>query len=101
MQSLALAVAASIPTDAAKAAAIDNCWSSDSPAARAASAAATDACSLRSSISAHMCLIAWKLPIGLPNCSRTLAYSVAVVSSQRATPAASAAATVAARSTTR
>ena len=27
----------------------------------------------RSNISAHMCLMAWKLPIGLPNCSRTLA----------------------------
>ena len=25
-----------------------------------------------------MCLTAWKLPIGLPNCSRTFAYSVAV-----------------------
>ena len=26
-----------------------------------------------SSISAHRCLIAWKLPIGWPNCSRTFA----------------------------
>ena len=77
-------------------------WSSSaSAAARAASAAATDVCSERSSISAHMCLMAWKLPIGLPNCSRTFAYSVAVCSSQRASPAASAASTVAARSTTR
>ena len=63
--------------------------------------AATDACSERSSISAHMCLIAWKLPIGLPNCSRTFAYSVAVCSVQRASPAASAASTVAATSASR
>ena len=48
-----------------------------------------------------MCLTAWKLPIGLPNCSRTLAYSVAVSSIQRASPAASAASTVAARSAKR
>ena len=48
-----------------------------------------------------MCLMAWKLPIGLPNCSRTFAYSVAVRSIQRARPAASAASTVAARSSTR
>ena len=67
----------------------------------AASPAATAACSERSSISAHMCLMAWKLPIGLPNCSRTFAYSVAVRSVQRASPAASAASTVAARSSTR
>ena len=26
-------------------------------------------------MSAHLCLIAWKLPIGRPNCTRTLAYS--------------------------
>ena len=45
----------------------------ESAAARAASAAATSACSARHSISAHRCLTAWKLPIGLPNCSRTLA----------------------------
>ena len=66
-----------------------------------ASAAATAACCERSSISAHMCLMAWKLPIGLPNCSRTLAYSVAVSSAHRASPAASAASTVAARSSNR
>jgi len=41
--------------------------------ATAASAAATATCSARHSISAHRCLTAWKLPIGLPNCSRTLA----------------------------
>ncbi len=69
--------------------------------AGAASAAATATCSERSSISAHMCLTAWKLPIGLPNCSRTFAYSVAVCSVHRANPAASAASTVAARSSTR
>ncbi|SIB99956.1 Uncharacterised protein [Mycobacteroides abscessus subsp. bolletii] len=37
-----------------------------------------------------MCLMAWKLPICLPNCSRTLAYSTAVCSAHRATPTASA-----------
>ena len=67
----------------------------------AASAAATDTCSERSSISAHRCLTAWKLPIGLPNCSRTFAYSVAVSNIQRARPAASAASTVAAKSAAR
>ena len=105
MQSLALAFAASIPTDAANAAASDNCASSDRPgesdAARAASAAATEACSERRSISAHMCLMAWKLPIGLPNCSRTFAYSVAVCRHHRARPAASAESTVTVRSTIR
>ena len=101
MQSLALAFAASMPMAAATAAAMDSCRSSASPTALAASAAATEACSERSSISAHMCLMAWKLPIGLPNCSRTFAYSVAVSSVQRASPAASAASTVAARSSTR
>ena len=90
-----------MPAAAATAAAIDNCGSSDSSAARAASAAATATCSERSSISAHMCLTAWKLPIGLPNCSRTFAYSVAVCSVHRANPAASAASTVAATSSTR
>ncbi len=104
MQSLALAWAASIPEAAATAAATDSCSAEscpDSPAARAASAADTDTCSERSSISAHMCLMAWKLPIGLPNCSRTLAYSVAMFSAHRASPAASAASTVAARSSNR
>jgi hypothetical protein len=48
-----------------------------------------------------MCLIAWKLPIGLPNCSRTFAYSVAVCNIQRANPAASAASTAAATSARR
>ncbi|SHV86971.1 Uncharacterised protein [Mycobacteroides abscessus subsp. abscessus] len=56
----------------------------------AASQTATSACSTRHSISAHMCLMAWKLPICLPNCSRTLAYSTAVCSAHRATPTASA-----------
>jgi len=36
----------------------------DSPPRRAASLAATEICSERSNISAHMCLMAWKLPIG-------------------------------------
>ena len=101
MQSLALAFAASMAVDAATAAAMESWRSSGLATALAASAAATEICSERSSISAHMCLIAWKLPIGLPNCSRTFAYSVAVCSVQRASPAASAASTVAARSSTR
>ena len=101
MQSLALALAISIPAAAATAAAIDSCGSSEPFDARAASPAATATCSERRSISAHMCLTAWKLPIGLPNCSRTFAYSVAVRSVHRANPAASAACTVAARSSTR
>ncbi len=105
MQSLALAFAASIAVDAATAAAMES-WRSSGlamaeAAADAASLAATEICSERSSISAHMCLIAWKLPIGLPNCSRIFAYSVAVCRVQRASPAASAASTVAARSSTR
>ena len=101
MQSFALALANSMPAAAATAAAIDSCASSEPSAARAASPAATATCSERSSISAHMCLTAWKLPIGLPNCSRTFAYSVAVCSVHLASPAASAASTVAARSSTR
>src|SRR5215469_9990760 len=36
-----------------------------------------------SSMLAHLCLMAWKEPIGRPNCSRTLAYSTES-SSQRA-----------------
>ena len=101
MQSRALHLAASMPTAAATAAAMDSCAASSSATALAASAAATAVCCARSSISAHMCLTAWKLPIGLPNCSRTFAYSVAVLSVQRASPAASAASTVAVRSTIR
>ncbi len=73
MQSLTLAFAAATPMPAARAAAIESWSASLSAAARAASAAATSACSARHSISAHRCLTAWKLPIGLPNCSRTLA----------------------------
>ena len=46
--------------------------------APATSHAAAVTASAVSSISAHRCLTAWKLPIGLPNCSRTLAYSTAV-----------------------
>ena len=42
-------------------------------AACAASGRGRQACSERSSISRTCVLMAWKLPIGLPNCSRTLA----------------------------
>ena len=77
-----------MPAAAATAAAIDSCGSSDRRRRRRAASepAATATCSERSSISAHMCLIAWKLPIGLPNCSRTFAYSVAVCSVHRGQP---------------
>ena len=33
-----------------------------------------------------MCLMAWKLPIGLPNCSRTLAYATLISSTFWAPP---------------
>src|SRR5271165_2988865 len=42
---------------------------------------------------AQWCLTAWKVAIGRPNCSRTLAYSAAWSVVSRATPAASAAST--------
>lgn len=73
MQSLTLAFTVVMQVLAASAAAMENWDASPSAAARAASEAATSACSARHSISAHRCLMAWKLPIGLPNCSRTLA----------------------------
>ena len=63
-------------------------------AASAASQATAVADSTRHSISLHRCLIAWKLPIGAPNCSRTLAYSTAVRRHHSATPAASAVSSV-------
>ena len=69
--------------------------------AGAASHAAAVTDSEVSSISAHRCLIAWKEPIFWPNCSRTPAYSTAVSRHQRATPDASAAASVTTRSRTR
>ena len=65
-----------------------------SSCARAASHAAAVTASEVSSISAHRCLIAWKAPIFLPNCSRTPAYSTAVSRHHLATPEASAAASV-------
>ena len=58
--------------------------------ARAASHTAAVARSVSAIISAHLCLMAWNWPIGLPNCSRILAYSDAVSVAQRATPTASA-----------
>ncbi len=93
MQSLALATAASRATTAALATESGCC-------PFAASQASASAASARQSISAHRCLTAWNAPIGWPNCSRTLAWSTATVRHRRATPAASAAAKVAARSAT-
>ena len=46
--------------------------------ARAASHTAAVARSVSAIISAHLCLMAWNWPIGLPNCSRILAYADAV-----------------------
>ena len=43
--------------------------------ARAASHTAARACSIATSMWAHLCLTPWNWPIGRPNCSRTLAYS--------------------------
>src|SRR6478735_7422999 len=54
--------------------------------ARAASHTAAVARSVSAIISAHLCLIAWNWPMGLPNCSRILAYAEAVSVAQRATP---------------
>jgi len=44
------------------------------------------------SMSAHRCDTAWKLPIGLPNCSRSPAQLTAIASARAATPTESAAA---------
>ena len=67
-------------------------WSASraSSKARAASQTAAVARSVSAIISAHLCLMAWNWPIGLPNCSRILAYCAAVSVAQRATPTASA-----------
>ena len=54
--------------------------------ARAASHTAAVARSVSAIMPAHLCLMAWNWPIGLPNCSRILAYSDAVSVAQRATP---------------
>ena len=54
--------------------------------ARAASHTAAVARSVSAIISAHLCLMAWNWPMGLPNCSRILAYAAAVSVAQRATP---------------
>lgn len=58
--------------------------------ARAASHTAAVARSVSAIISAHLCLMAWNWPIGLPNCSRIFAYCDAASVAQRATPTASA-----------
>src|SRR5947207_3016426 len=42
-------------------------------------------------MSAHLCLMAWKLPMGRPNCTRTLAYSTDISSTFCAQPICSAA----------
>ena len=54
--------------------------------ARAASQTAAVARSVSAIMPAHLCLMAWNCPIGRPNCSRILAYSVAVSVAHRATP---------------
>src|ERR1700724_1939768 len=49
-------------------------------------------------MSAHLCLIAWKLPIGRPNWIRVLAYSTDASRTRCAPPTCSAASATAARS---
>ena len=95
MQSWAQCCAATGASVAATAAANSKAVSSEpfsrhSSIARAASHTAAVARSVSAIISAHLCLMAWNWPIGLPNCSRILAYAVAVSVAQRATPIASA-----------
>ena len=53
--------------------------SSPSSNARAASHTAARAASRATSMSAQRCFTAWNCPIGRPNCTRTWAYSAAVV----------------------
>ncbi len=72
MHDLATETAPSKATAAATSAAKAHC-SSSPKATDATSHAAAVTDSEVSNISAHRCLTAWKLPIGLPNCSRTLA----------------------------
>ena len=77
MQVFATSTAPSKATAAATSAAKAH-WGSSSPetgnrATEATSHAAAVTDSEVSSISAHRCFTAWKLPIGLPNCSRTFA----------------------------
>ena len=57
--------------------------------------------STSSSMSAHLCLMAWNEPMGRPNCTRSLAYCTAVSSTFWAPPTCSAASATAARSSTR
>src|ERR1700683_3232015 len=49
-------------------------------------------------MSAHLCFMAWEVPIGLPNWTRTLAYSTAMSRTRWAPPTCSAARATAARS---
>ena len=80
--------------ETAACAAASRCWSEDWSWARAASQAAAQMISARSSIRAALCWTAWKLPTGLPNCSRVRTWSTAVSTHHRATPLASAASRV-------
>ena len=59
--------------------------------ARAASHTAAVASSVATAMLAQWCLTAWKVAIGRPNWTRTLAYSAAMSVQARATPVASAA----------
>ncbi len=54
--------------------------------------------STRTSASARWCFTAWKDPMGLPNCDRSLAYSAAMATSRSATPTNTAPVLIAARS---
>src|SRR3954467_8939495 len=63
----------------------DDSTESSSMAAPAAEAADVEDSTSRS-MSAHLCLMAWKDPIGRPNCTRTLAYSTDISSTFCAPP---------------
>src|SRR5690625_6902080 len=49
------------------------------------------------SMFAHLCLIAWKLPMGRPNCTRSLAYSTLISMVASAMPSSSLESRMAAR----
>ena len=80
-------------------AAVNESWSPASTAARAASQTSAVASSAATSMLAQWCLTAWKVAMGRPNCTRTLAYAAACSVHSVAMPTASAAVMRRARST--
>ena len=71
-------------------AAANESWSPPSAAARAASQTSAVASSAATSMLAQWCLTAWKVAMGRPNCTRTLAYAAACSVHSVAMPTASA-----------